>query len=550
MKTRKSLLVLGGLAVVLAVGAPMDGLEYSSDNGWATSTMAAFAAEDGQLTGRVTDSGGNGLAGFMVSAKSGAGIEITVFTDGDGRYSLTGLRAGEQTVTAKGPGWLSAAQVVATPMTDGGALDFKLTAHPNPGQDLSGAHWMDLLPDGDMKHEFMINCVSCHQMGHARVTKDGQARDESQWAEAIALMRSTDVYGLTPPDFDDAAYAKWLAENLTAERAANITPPAPVSADVSRARYTEYPVPSSFSLPHDLVIGPDRRIWVTGFFNDVVWAYQPITGAVQSYNVNATPDTLAQVRALEFDGNGDLWILNGGTSSIVKLDIKSGSYETYDADMYAHSLDLDSQGNIWVNDYFGKPERIGVVDARTGKVKTMPIPSADLSEANGLPLPYGLQVDQMDRLWVTMLAANTLVRYDTRTGDSKLYQMPTANSGPRRLGIGPDGIVWIPEFATGKLARFDPETESFTEYDLGSSAAGPYDVEVDQKTGIVWVSGSNDSSIFRFDPETESVTRYPWPTERGFIRHIAVDEETGDVWATYSSYPPAAPKLVRLQPNG
>ena len=35
--------------------------------------------------------------------------------------------------------------------------------------------------------------------------------------------------------------------------------------------------------------------------------------------------------------------------------------------MYAHSLDLDSQGNIWVNYYFGKPERIGVVDANTGE---------------------------------------------------------------------------------------------------------------------------------------------------------------------------------------
>ena len=232
------------------------------------------------------------------------------------------------------------------------------------------------------------------------------------------------------------------------------------------------------------------------------------------------------------------------------MDIASGDYQTFDADMYAHSLDLDSQGNIWVNYYFGKPERIGVVDANTGAVKTMTIPSANLSDENGLPLPYGLQVDDKDRLWVTMLTANTLVGYDTKTGDAKLYQMPTANSGPRRPGLGPDGILWIPEFAAGKLAKFDPETETFTEYDLGSSAAGPYDVEVDQKTGIVWVSGSNDSSIYRFDPATETFARYPWPTEPGFIRHIAVDEDTGDVWATYSSYPPGVPKLVRLQPNG
>jgi len=529
MKTRKSLAVLCGLSVALCV------------------STAATAA---QLSGRVTDSGGNGLAGLMVSAKSSTGIEVTVFTAGDGSYALTGLLGNGQTVTAKGPGWLSATQVVSVPLEGGAGLDIKLTGHPDAKQDLSGAHWMGLLPDGGKKREFMINCVSCHEIGHARVTKDGQARSAAQWAEAIALMRSTDVYGLTPPDFDDAAYAKWLAGNLSDRRAASITLPPIVSGEVAQARYTEYPVPAAFSLPHDLVMGPDRRVWLTGFFNDVVWAYTPDSGAVQTYHVNAPPDTLAQVRALEFDGNDDLWILNGGTSSIVRLDIASGAYETFNADMYAHSLDLDSAGNIWVNDYFGKPERIGVVNAATGAVETMTIPSAGLTEANGLPLPYGLQVDAKDRLWVTMLAANTLVRYDTRTGEAKLYQMPTANSGPRRPGLGPDGILWIPEFAAGKLAKFDPESESFTEYDLGLSAAGPYDVEVDQRTGMVWVSGSNDSSIFRFDPASETFTRYPWPTEPGFIRHIAVDEETGDVWAAYSSYPPGAPKLVRLQPNG
>ena len=186
MKTRKSLAVLCGLSVALCV------------------STAATAA---QLSGRVTDSGGNGLAGLMVSAKSSTGIEVTVFTAGDGSYALTGLLGNGQTVTAKGPGWLSATQVVSVPLEGGAGLDIKLTGHPDAKQDLSGAHWMGLLPDGGKKREFMINCVSCHEIGHARVTKDGQARSAAQWAEAIALMRSTDVYRLTPPDFHDAAYA-------------------------------------------------------------------------------------------------------------------------------------------------------------------------------------------------------------------------------------------------------------------------------------------------------------------------------------------------------
>ena len=93
--------------------------------------LGVAGATAAAVTGRVTDSGGNGLAGLMVSAKSGAGIEVTVFTGSDGGYALTGLGVGEQTVTAKGPGWLSAAQVISG---DGGALDFRLTPTPTPSK--------------------------------------------------------------------------------------------------------------------------------------------------------------------------------------------------------------------------------------------------------------------------------------------------------------------------------------------------------------------------------------------------------------------------------
>jgi virginiamycin B lyase len=161
-----------------------------------------------------------------------------------------------------------------------------------------------------------------------------------------------------------------------------------------------------------------------------------------------------------------------------------------------------------------------------------------------------MQIDQDDILWSTSLASNQLIRFNTRTGDANSYDMPTPNSGPRRLAIGPDGILWIPEWNTGKLTRFDPKSEKFSQFQPGLSTIGPYDVEVNQKTGEIWMSGSLSSSIFRFDPATEIWTEFRWPTEPAYVRHIAVDEETGDVWSAYSSLPEAVAKIVRLQPNG
>lgn len=508
------------------------------------------------VQGLVVDPEGNPVREIPVTFRHlDSEIAVTVLSGPDGRYHTNLERPGRHIAAAGGRVWSSTA--VELDMAENGTekqtrvVDLVVSRVDDPLRKLPSAHWLSVLPEGGMKREFMVNCTSCHEIGQPRVLKDGDYRDEARWREAITFMRETvDQYKLTPPDFDDARYALWLAQSLTSEGMDKAAPLEPVAAGAQNARYTEYPVPEHPSLPHDLVVGPDGRVWIAAFFNDEVWALTPDTGEIQHFPVNEEPDTLGQARALEFDQDGKLQVLLGGTNAVVKLDPKTGAYETYNAGMYGHSLDLDSAGNVWFNDYFGKPEQIGVVDGKTGALTVHPIPSANLTDSEGLPLPYGMQIDQDDVLWITGLASNQLVRFDTHTNAAKSYDMPTPNSGPRRLGIGPDGIIWVPEWSTGKLAKFDPKTEQFTEYQPGLSTVGPYDVEVNQKTGEVWMTGSLSSSIFRFEPKTETWTEFRWPTEPAYTRHIAVDEATGDVWTAYSSLPEAVAKIVRLQPNG
>jgi streptogramin lyase len=498
------------------------------------------------------DDAGQPVPGVPVTFRHGtSGIAVTVLSGPDGTFNAGLERFGAHVAGAGGRLWSASSVEIEVPENTPVTLDFTVSRVETPLAVLPSAHWLSLLPEGAMKREFMVNCTSCHGIGYPRVVVDGKHRNQAQWLDAITLMReSVDQYKLTPPDFEDARYARWLAEHLTAAALSKAAPLPPPAAEALNARYTEYPVPARPSLPHDLVVGPKGRIWIAAFFNDEVWALIPATGEIEAFPVNQKPDTWGQARALEFDRTGKLWVLLGGANAVVKLDPESGLFETHDAGMYGHSLDLDSAGNIWFNDYFGKPERIGGIDGKTGALTAHPLPSANLDDAEGLPLPYGLQIDQDDVLWITGLASNTLVRFDTRTGNSKAYEMPTPNSGPRRPGIGPDGRVWIPEWSTGKLAEFDPKTERFTEYQPSLSTIGPYDVDVNQKTGEVWMTASLSSSIFRFDPKTEKWTEFRWPTEPAYTRHIAVDEATGDVWSAYASLPEAEPKIVRLQPNG
>jgi virginiamycin B lyase len=482
------------------------------------------------------------LGGAMVTATDAHGIATTVYAAADGRFRIAQLESVPVDVRGRAPGLDDAH--VASPSGD---VALVLAASKAPLAHAPSSTFLSLLPDGVEKRRFIMNCGTCHELQSSRIWKEGKVRDHDRWVEAINLMRSIDVYALVPPYLETEHYATWLATNLSPERVAALQPPArPDPAIVGGAKITEYPVLNASELPHDLVLGPDGRIWVTAFWQSQMWAMDPKTGKWESYEVTNDKSQPAQVRALEFDRAGKLWIVLGGTKSVVRLDPKTREFKTYPVDMYAHDLVIDSKGDVWVNDYFSKPERIAKLDTKTGRVTNFPLPSANLSDYEGKPLPYGLQIDAQDRLWSTQLSGNTLVRFDTRTGQSKLYRMPEPNSGPRRQAIGRDGSVWIPEFNTGYLTRFDPKTETFERHSLGDPALGAYDVAVDPKTGVVWITGSLGTALVRFDPKTAKVERYPLPTEPAYMRHVQVDPRTGDVWSAYSSLPTVEPKVVRL----
>jgi virginiamycin B lyase len=505
------------------------------------SALLAGAANAADVAGAVRGPGGP-LAGALVTATDASGIATTVYADRTGKFHIRGLAQPAVDVRARAPGFED-----AHAKAGGGRMSLELKPSATPLADAPTSTFLSLLPDSTEKRRFIMNCGTCHEIQSKRLWKEGKVRDFQRWHEAITLMKAIDVYALVPPYIDTDQYSKWLADNLSAERIASLSPPPPADpAVVKGTTITEYPVLDAAELPHDLVQGPDGRIWVTAFWKSQMWAMDPKNGKWEAYEVTNDKTQAAQVRALEFDRNGLLWIVLGGSQSVVSLNPKTREFKAYPVGMYAHDLVLDSKGDVWVNDYFSKPERIARLNTKTGEVTNFALPSANLSDFEGKPLPYGLQIDAQDRLWSTQLSGNTLVRYDTRTGESKLYTMPEPNSGPRRQAVARDGSIWIPEFNTGFLTRFDPQTEKFERYSLGDPAVGAYDVVIDDRRGAVWITGSLASALLRFDMKTKQVEKYPLPTEPAYMRHIQVDPKTGDVWSAYSSLPTAVPKVVRL----
>lgn len=526
--------ILSVLVVVVTLGAA-----------WSTGSLAGPG-----LAGKVYDENGVALPDMMVTATDEeTGIAVSVFSQTDGSYRISALAPGAYSVQAKSRLRLGdgvAAEIVDDPVE----LDLSAPKDDLAARRAPSSLWLGLLPDGDKKREFLVNCTACHEIGWERLTDgEGNPRTEEGWAQVIEAMRAIDEYELIPPDFNDGDNAEWLAEHFSPKTMPAFTPSEWELSDGARgARITEYPLPIADSLPHDLVLGPDGRVWITAFFNDLIWALDPKTGDYETYRVKPEGSTdWGQTRALKFDRDGILWIVLGGTHELVRLDPATGDIGSVKIGMYAHSLEIDSQGRIWFNDYFSKPERIGFYDPKTGEVAEIDVPSAKLSEAQGVPLPYGLQVNSLDQLFSTQLTAGTLVQYDIASGEAKLLEMPTPNAGPRRTALRADGALWIPEWNTGHLTLFNPADASFKRTKIGPSTFGAYDAETDPNSGMVWITGSLDTSMVRFDPKTGTIDTFPMPTEPAYTRHLAVDPETGDLWSAYSSLPAAKPKLVRIE---
>lgn len=505
------------------------------------STVETTSTSDRLLTLRDRD--GNPLAAAMVSVHLDERRRLTRFTNAAGQIDLNSLTGDLSAAELRYPGLAPQTVDLTSEKTD-----ITLAEDPDFLRTLPSSEWLALLPEGDRKREFTVNCGTCHEISYDRIMLDGHPRSTDEWYAAFAMMRAMDAYEVIPPDFDDQRYSAWLAENLSAERIATLRPAAPANAaQLSNIEITEYVLPEEGSLPHDLVTGPDGRLWITAFFYDELWALDPDNGEIERFIVDDREEVNAQPRALKFDDNGILWLVNGGTESVLRLDPATGDYAEIPVGMYAHSIDIDPNGDIWVNDYFAAEERVAKVAAADNAVTVFPVPPAKRPASEGLPLPYGLQVDAQGRLYSTQLAAGTLVRFDTTTGKGTLFEMPLANSGPRRPGLGNNQGLWIPEFNTGHVAYFEPTTEVFERVALGSSSIGLYDVEVNQANNDIWATGSLASTLIRYRADIGSVLTVPLPTEPAYTRHIAVDEASGDVWTAYSSLPAAIPRVARLR---
>ena len=406
------------------------------------------------------------------------------------------------------------------------------------------AAWLSLLPDGETKRKFILDCTGCHQFDEKIARPQGAPRTEAQWVEAVQRMLgyagAETSFPVIAADRTAEATARWLAKSLGAEEV--VDPPLPANG---RAEVREYRMPVAHDLPHDLVVEPSGDVLITGMFTHRLYRLKPATGELREI---AIPVEGANPRAIDRDARGRVWVVLGQPQRLAAV-ADDTRWRDWDVGMYPHSLALAPDGKVWFNGHFTRdPELIGFVDPAGDSVTTHEVPPhPSLADTPGGPIPYEIRAAPDGRIWLSELQGNRIVSFTPRTGKFRTYTMPTRHSGPRRFDVDVQGRLWIPAYSANLLVRLDPATGKFTEIPLPMKDALPYVARLDPRDGAVWIGTAAADALVRYDPGSGRFETFPLPSRGALVRHLAVDAARGAVWLAYGASPGIPARVARVQ---
>lgn len=177
---------------------------------------------------------------------------------------------------------------------------------------------------------------------------------------------------------------------------------------------TRYPMPDSTARdPHTLVFDAAGDIWFTAQQSGFVGRLATRTGKIDLIKLDRLPNGRSSLPyGIVMDAKGAPWFCEFGTNKLVTINPRTLALTRYPL---AHErtrprrIAPTTDGAIWYVDY--ARGFLGRLEPANGEVKEWASPSG------GVSLPYGMAVDDADRLWYveTGVQPNRLIGFDTKS---------------------------------------------------------------------------------------------------------------------------------------
>jgi len=499
------------------------------------------------ISGKVLDSAGEAMEGVMVSAfDRDHRVSTSVFSQADGSFIITNLRDTTFDVRARLLGQLDQWQNGVKRRTNGVAFAME----PAKGELLERQRTADSAL-GMLKWEnqrdrdnFKNMCTYCHQIGTLGFRSPEEPVD---WETMIVRMdgfgglfkhTQKNIVDRLLDTFSDEAVAEWPEF---------VPPPAPTGA-ATQVKITEWDMGNQdAAMIHDMELGSDGLIYSVDMSRNGVATLDPITGAREFYTL---PAPYRGPHSIERANNGDMWITLCSSGAMAKFDVRTKEYTIASSaesgkprGSYPHTLRInpkDPEGLIWYTD--AGANAVFSMHPETMEATKYQLPAYDESAGTGRgetygAAPYGIDFSPVDgKIWWSKLMGNRIGVIDPTVEGGNIREWEPPFIAPRRLHVAPDGIVWVPGFASGEIGSFDPRTEEWEVFQMPrADNRTPYALNIDSN-GIVWICGTGSDTILRFDPKIKEFVEFRLPSRVTYTREIEFGED-GSIWTCNSNTP-------------
>ena len=525
-------------------------------------------AQTPALTGQVTSAEEGPMEGVLVSAKKGS-ITVTVVTDQNGRYSFPPARLapGEYQLRIRAVGYdLDNGRAISVAAQKTTSLDLRLRKTEDLAAQLSNGEWMASVPGTDQEKGQMLNCVGCHTLERAMRSphdadtfmkvvlprmqgyvnqsipahpqlRRGERRMEERGDQRVQVYRAAAEYWSR---VNLGSCSRWSFELKTLPRP---------SGRATRVIYTEYDLGRETIEPHDVIVDSDGIAWYSSFGEQFLGRLDPRTGEVKEYAVpEHKPGFPTGFLGLRSDRDGNLWLGNMYQATIVKFDRRSETFQFWTLPS-EHNIDAAQvnmvspqsshvDGKVWAqNNGFAGVHRL---DIATGKIETWE-PFKTAPEPHNI---YDVIPDSKNNAYFTDFRQRHIGRIDAKTGEVKLFAVPTPASAPRRGMMDAQDRLWFAEYRGDRIAMFDTRTEEFKEWKISPRWSAPYDVFLD-KNEEAWTGSMITDQVTRLNTKSGDVVQYLLPRATN-IRRVFVDNSSTPVTFWVGSNHGAS--IVKVEP--
>jgi virginiamycin B lyase len=149
---------------------------------------------------------------------------------------------------------------------------------------------------------------------------------------------------------------------------------------------------------------------------------------------------------MALDRAGNVWFCQIGAGKLGKLDPRTGRITelVLERGSAPRRMATAPDGSLWVTLY-GKGTLLRVDPVAEKVVKEYPLPAGP---AGG---PYAVTVDGAGMVWANEFSADTVVRLDPKTGQIRVFKLPSADVGIRKMVVDAEGRLWYMGSHNGRL---------------------------------------------------------------------------------------------------